>query len=101
MLYNRLALPEYREVADRLDQESYLTVAKLSAILRVSNAIDQSHKQKFKKVKAQVRGRDLLITLETEEDIALEKALFDAKTAYFEHVFSIRPLIREKRIYNN
>ncbi|MCI8390145.1 MAG: phosphatase [Roseburia sp.] len=101
VLYNRLALPEYREVADRLDQESYLTVAKLSAILRVSNAIDQSHKQKFKKVKAQVRGRDLLITLETEEDIALEKALFDAKTAYFEHVFSIRPLIREKRIYNN
>ena len=37
-----------RDVADRLDQQSFLTVAKLSAILRVSNAMDRSHKQKFK-----------------------------------------------------
>lgn len=100
VLYNRLPLPEYHEVADRLNPEDYLTVAKLSAILRVSNAIDQSHLQKFEKVKAQIRGRDLVITLETEEDIALEKALFDTKAAWFEHVFSIRPMIREKRIYN-
>ena len=38
-------------------------------------------------------------TLETMDDIALEKALFDAKTAYFENVFSIKPVIKEKRVY--
>lgn len=100
VLYNTHPLAAYEEVANRLDHDSYLIVAKLSAILRVSNAMDRSHRQKFKNVKAQVRGKELVITIETEEDIALEKALFDAKTAYFERIFSIKPVIKEKRVYN-
>ena len=99
VLYNTHPLASYQEVADKLDHDSYLVVAKLSAILRVSNAMDRSHKQKFKNVKAQLRGKELVITIETAEDIALEKTLFDAKTAYFESVFSIKPVIKEKRVY--
>ena len=90
---------DYEELAERLDHDSYLTIAKLSAILRVSNAMDRSHRQKFKNVKAQLRGKELVITIETGEDIALEKALFDSKTAYFESVFSVKPVIKEKRVY--
>lgn len=100
VLYNTHPLASYDEVASQLDHDSYLVVAKLSAILRVSNAMDRSHRQKFKNVKAQVRGKELVITIETEEDIALEKALFDSKTAYFESIFSIKPVIKEKRVYN-
>lgn len=99
VLYNSHALVPYEEVAAELDHDSYLVVAKLSAILRVSNAMDRSHRQKFKNVKAQLRGKELLITIETTEDIALEKALFDAKTSYFENIFSIKPVIKEKRVY--
>lgn len=62
--------------------------------------MDRSHKQKFKNVKATVRGKELIITIETAEDIALEKALFDAKTSYFENIFSIKPIIKEKKVYN-
>lgn len=98
VLYNTYPLVPYEELADRLDQESYLTVAKLSAILRVSNAMDRSHKQKFKNVRVAVKGKELIITIETEGDIALEKALFDAKIAYFENVFSMKPVIKEKRV---
>ncbi len=93
-------LADYEDVADRLDQQSFLTVAKLSAILRVSNAMDRSHKQKFKNVKAQLRDKELIITIETDEDIALEKALFASKTAYFERIFSIKPVVKEKRVYS-
>jgi exopolyphosphatase/guanosine-5'-triphosphate,3'-diphosphate pyrophosphatase len=100
VLYNSHPLDSYEDVADRLDHDSYLVVAKLSAILRVSNAMDRSHKQKFKNIKAAVKGRELVITIETMDDIALEKALFDAKTAYFENIFSMKPVIKEKRIYN-
>lgn len=100
VLYNTHPLPLYDEMEDRLDHDSYLVVAKLSAILRVSNAMDRSHKQKFKNVRASVRGKELMITIETEDDIALEKALFDAKTSYFENIFSIKPVIKEKRVYN-
>ena len=100
VLYNSYPLADYENVADRLDQQSFLTVAKLSAILRVSNAMDRSHKQKFKNVKAQLRDKELIITIETDEDIALEKALFASKTAYFERIFSIKPVVKEKRVYS-
>lgn len=38
VLYNTYPLEDYEALADRLDRASYMTVAKLSAILRVSNA---------------------------------------------------------------
>ncbi len=99
VLYNTYPMEDYEELADRLDQESYMTVAKLSAILRVSNAMDRSHKQKFKNVKVALRDKQLVITIETVDDITLEKGLFAVKAEFFEHVFGIRPVIREKRVY--
>ena len=77
-----------------------MTVAKLSAILRVSNAMDRSHKQKFKNVKASVRGKQLVITIESMDNIILEKGLFAVKSEFFERVFGMKPVIKEKRIYN-
>ena len=41
-----------------------------------------------------------MITVESLEDISLEQALFDAKTVYFENVFSMKPVLKEKRVYN-
>ena len=99
VLYNTYPLPAYEEFENDISHESYLVIAKLSAILRVSNAMDRSHKQKFKNVRAAVKGKELVITIETDDDIALEKALFDAKVSYFENIFSIKPVIKEKRVY--
>ena len=48
VLYNTLPLDPYEELSDRLSEDDYLCVAKLSAILRVANALDQSHKQKLR-----------------------------------------------------
>lgn len=98
VLYNNLPLDDYETVADKIDREGYLTVAKLSAILRVANALDQSHKQKFKNTKVVVKGKELIINVESFEDISLEQALFDSKTSYFENVFSMKPVLKEKRI---
>ena len=101
--FNHSNFVYYGQAQDRpqgLDKESYLTVAKLTAILRLANSLDRSHKQKFKNVKAQLRDKELIITIETDEDIALEKALFASKTAYFERIFSIKPVVKEKRVYS-
>jgi exopolyphosphatase/guanosine-5'-triphosphate,3'-diphosphate pyrophosphatase len=40
-----------------------------------------------------------VITVEALEDISLEQALFEAKTTYFENVFSMKPILKEKRVY--
>ena len=64
----------------------YLTVAKLTAILRIANAMDRSHKQKFHDFKMTLKDDELIITAETIEDISLEKALFRQKADFFVHI---------------
>jgi exopolyphosphatase/guanosine-5'-triphosphate,3'-diphosphate pyrophosphatase len=80
-----------------IDRASYMTIAKLTAILRLANGLDRSHKQKFRDLKAVVKDGELLITVDTDKDVTLEKGLLDNKARFFEEVFSIRPVIRRKR----
>ena len=84
---------------DKMDQESYMIVAKLAAILKISNAMDRSHKQKFKNVRATLREKELVITVETMESIVLEKGLFSTYADSFEEIFSVKPTIKEKRVF--
>lgn len=79
-----------------IDREAYLTIAKLTAILKVANGLDRSHKQKFKDVKATLKERELIITVEDSVDITLEKGMFTKRSNFFEEVYSIRPVIRQR-----
>ncbi len=80
-----------------IGQNEYLLIMKLVAILRVANAMDRSHKQKFRSVRLTLKEQELIIAVETDEDITLEKGLFPPKAEFFEEVFHIRPVIRQKR----
>lgn len=100
VLYNSAELNHFSDVSDKLSMDEYVTSAKLAAILRVANALDQSHKQKFKNIKMNLKGKELIIALETFDDISLEKRLFEEKTAFFEEIYSIKPIIKAKKIYN-
>lgn len=95
--YNTTPFGYYEEMSSSLSKEEYLVVAKLTAILRIVNAMDRSHKQKFSNVRVALRENELVITVETSEDITLEKGLFPSKAAFFEEVFSVRPVIRQKK----
>ena len=80
-----------------LDREDCILVARLTAILRVADGLDVSHRQKFSDF--QIRNQDgkMVITVETEEDISLEKGLFDQSAEFFEEVFGLRPVIKQKK----
>lgn len=82
-----------------LDEDAYLVVAKLTAILRVANGLDRSHKQKFKDIKTAVKDDRLVIQVETAADITLERGLFTKRADFFEEVYSIRPVIRQKKSF--
>lgn len=92
----------YYNVADgesALDEDAYLVVAKLTAILRVANGLDRSHKQKFKDIKTTVKDGQLVIQVDTAADITLERGLFTRRADFFEEVYSIRPVIRQKKSF--
>ncbi|MGL5259084.1 MAG: exopolyphosphatase [Lachnospiraceae bacterium] len=101
VMYNHSKFGYYDEIRYRnaLDQYSYMTIAKLTAILKVANGLDRSHKQKFKDIKAELKGDNLELVVISSEDITLEKGLFNERADFFEEVFSVRPIIKQKNTY--
>ncbi|MBP3458782.1 MAG: exopolyphosphatase [Lachnospiraceae bacterium] len=97
--YNRDEFEYYEVLGEKttLSKEAYLTIAKLTAILRVANGLDRSHKQKFKDFKTVLKDNELIISVDTAEDITLEKGLLTARARFFEEVYSVRPVIKQKR----
>jgi len=89
---------DYSAKADKsMTSGMYMTVAKLTAILRIANAMDRSHKQKFHDFKVSLKEDELVITADTMEDISLEKALFRQKADFFEEMYGIRPVLKRKK----
>lgn len=82
----------------QMDKETYLKIAKLTAILKLANGLDRSHKQKFKDIKVSLRDHELIVTVNTNEDITLEKGMLGDRADFFEEVFSVRPVIKQRRI---
>ena len=75
LLYNSLASAEQ------------ISVQKLSALLRVANALDRSHKQKVKKLEVKFSASgDAAIVVYTHENFLLEKENFLEKKELFEEI---------------
>lgn len=80
-----------------LDRESYLKIAKLTAIIRLSEGLDLSHKGKCDKLKIEKENDALVLTVETNADMTLEFGLFERYATFFEEVYNIKPVIRQKK----
>jgi exopolyphosphatase/guanosine-5'-triphosphate,3'-diphosphate pyrophosphatase len=64
-----------------------ILVQKLSALLRIANALDTSHRQKIKKLKVQLnRSRDVTLSGSVKENVLLEKMEFHEKKEFFEEI---------------
>lgn len=94
--YNREKIPPYSDLKEHFTEEEYWTIVRILAILRVANALDRSHKQKLKDVSVHVRKKELVILVRAEDPVELEKGMFDEKADFFENVYAIRPVIRER-----
>lgn len=94
--YNSVPLPDYREIYSELGNADYMKIAKLVAILKVANAMDRSHKQKANAYNIVVKDKQLVITIDTLYDLALERGLFDDKADFFSKVYGIKPVLKQK-----
>ena len=95
--YNSLPFPYYEQMQGAIGECNYMTIAKLVAILRIANAMDRSHKQKASAYDIVVKNKQLVITIDTLSDLALERGLFDDKADFFLQVYGIRPVLKQKR----
>jgi exopolyphosphatase/guanosine-5'-triphosphate,3'-diphosphate pyrophosphatase len=89
--------PEFGELEAQFNKEDYIKINKLNAILRLADALDQSHMQKIRKASLALQDSVLTITAETLYDISLERGMFENNAVFFEEAFGIRAVLRQKR----
>ena len=77
--------------------EDSMLAAKLVAILRLANSMDRSHKQKLAGAKIAVKEGILTVSTSYEGEITAEKIAFEQKQEFFEEIYGIRPVLKQKR----
>ncbi len=97
--YNTQEFGYFEEISREIgaDKECYHVIAKLTAIHRVANALDRSHYQKIRDLRPLLKDNQLVLTLDSDRDIGLEKGLLKEKAAFFEEVFGVRIRLRRKK----
>ena len=86
-------------IGEGLDRAGYLTVAKLTAILRLAAGLDRSHKQKLIGLKAAWKEKQLILSVDTTADITLERGFFEETKEFFVEVFHIEPILKQRKVY--
>lgn len=97
--FNHGRFQYYEELAHNttLSKEAYMIIAKLTAILRISGGLDKSHKQKMKKITTELKDNKFIICFSGQQDIFYEKESFEKKAAFFGEVYSIEPVIVQRK----
>lgn len=81
----------------KLNPAKKVLVSKLTAILRIADALDASHKQKSKRITVQLDPESLHISCGSSEDMSFEMWSFEHRSGLFEEVIGIKPELRIRR----
>lgn len=88
--YHRRSEPrEYHEGYSDLNDGDRLEVRKLSAILRIADALDHEHRKRVREVRLHLKGRGLQIQLLPGGDTVLEQWALRKKSPLFEKVYGL------------
>ncbi|WP_232842645.1 MULTISPECIES: HD domain-containing protein [Lactobacillaceae] len=83
----------------QLTTEKRLTVAKLAAILRLADALDDAHQQTIQRISVSVRTNKVIITAFSDDDLSLIRWAFNYKAQFFTDVFGLQPVFKQRRLH--
>ena len=86
-----------QEMLGRMSWDIRFDVLRLAAILRLADALDAAHRQKFVQLDASVSKNDLILRYATNEDITLERTSLKCKGQMFKSVYGMTPVLKPKR----
>ena len=93
--YNRMKMESQYESPESRNEVT-ITIAKLTAILRLANSMDRGHLHKLMDCQAAVKKGKLVVKTEYPGDLTLEAVSFEQKAEFFEEIFGIRPQLKQK-----
>lgn len=76
-----------------LSRSERMTILKLTAILRIADALDRAHQQKLRNLSISKQNDTLFISARTHHNIVLEKQAIVEKTNMFEYVFGYKVIL--------
>uniref|UniRef100_A0A7C5PH29 Uncharacterized protein n=1 Tax=Thermodesulfobium narugense TaxID=184064 RepID=A0A7C5PH29_9BACT len=71
-----------------------LTITKIAAILKLSNALDSSQKGKIQDILLDIEDHYLIFKAMTQDDILLEKWHFNNESVFFRRIFGLIPVLK-------
>jgi len=96
--YHSAEAPEVRQHHySHLGADIQMTVAKLVAIVRLADAMDDSRQQKIKHISVSVRDDAVVITAHSVENLSLEEWAFQHKAKLFREVYGIPAVLKQRR----
>ena len=87
------AMPQDEEGFLLLPRQDRMTIIKLTAILRIADALDRGHIQKFSDFSIKLQQNHLLIQTKNIKNTVLEKVALSEKAEMFEGVFGYKVLL--------
>jgi exopolyphosphatase/guanosine-5'-triphosphate,3'-diphosphate pyrophosphatase len=98
-LYHSRIIPSAQDgVYTALSEIDRVIVSKLTAILRVADALDRSQQQKFDLLDVKLDDEKLTISILTDRNIDLEQWAFMEKSKFFEEVFGFKSNLKKKKV---
>jgi exopolyphosphatase/guanosine-5'-triphosphate,3'-diphosphate pyrophosphatase len=93
--YHRRAMPQtYHEEYTSLSREDRLIVLKLSAILRIADALDRRRQQPLEKIRFSREADNFVITVDEPADLMLETVALKEKANLFQQIFGMGVVLR-------
>lgn len=83
---------------NRLRPNQRVLIGKLTAILRIADALDRGHEQKFDDIDVNIKDKKLIISFKTYKDTVMEEWAFKNKSEFFEDVYGMKAYINKKKI---
>lgn len=97
--YHSYDIPESTDANySMLEDHDKIVVSKLAAILKVSEAMDISHRKKVKSIKLHVKGNEIYFDISADDDLLLEEWSFEDNINFFEEVMAYRPVIKRRKL---
>lgn len=94
--YHRRSMPQRSHVNFvSLDRDERVVVSKLSAILRVANALDKEHLQKVTDLRISREGDQLVLLAQNVSDLSMERIALAERSELFTDVFGKKIVLRE------
>jgi exopolyphosphatase/guanosine-5'-triphosphate,3'-diphosphate pyrophosphatase len=80
-----------------LDRDQRIAVSKMAAILRVADALDASHNQRFHELRLSREGGRLVVSVPQVDDLSLEQLALKQSGSLFEETYGMPVLLRKLR----